>query len=228
MLAILGDRLPTGPEWSYEAKWDGYRALLIKRGSSVQLRSRRDADFTASYSSLVAAGRSLRARDVILDGEIVALDADGHPSFQALQHRSTPGTFVIAYYGFDILSLNGHSLTDRPPAQLEALVRRYGLEGIVAKRLDSRYEAGLRTGAWTKVKFSLAAGICDRRLPRRWRDRRCPGCRVLRGSEIARRGQGPKRSDAETAPGSVYAAGAADRRSLSLRQHPVCQDRSLG
>jgi hypothetical protein len=114
MLALLGDRLPAGPDWSHEVKWDGYRALLIKHSASVQLRSRRDADLTASYPSLVAAGRSLRARDVILDGEIVALDANGHPSFQALQHRSTPGTFVIAYYAFDILSLNGHSLTDRP------------------------------------------------------------------------------------------------------------------
>jgi bifunctional non-homologous end joining protein LigD len=180
MLAVLGDRLPVGPEWSYEVKWDGYRAFLIKTGASVHFRSRRDADLTASYPSLVGAGRLLRASEVILDGEIVALDRDGHPSFQALQHRRTPGTFVIAYYAFDILSLNGRSLTDRPlaerrdalrhvvsgshillseplagtPAQLEALVRRYGLEGIVAKRLDSRYEAGLRTGAWTKVKFS--------------------------------------------------------------------------
>jgi bifunctional non-homologous end joining protein LigD len=154
--------------------------LLSKHGASVQLRSRRDADLTSSYPTIVAAATSLRARDVILDGEVVALDSRGRPSFQALQHRSTPGTFVIAYYAFDILSLNGRSLTDRPlaerrdslrrvvtnsrillseplagtPAQLEALVRRYGLEGVVAKRLNSRYEAGLRTGAWTKVKFS--------------------------------------------------------------------------
>jgi ATP-dependent DNA ligase len=73
MLALLGDRLPVGPDWSYEVKWDGYRALLIKHGASVQLRSRRDADLTASYPSLVAAGRSLRAPEAILDGEVVAL-----------------------------------------------------------------------------------------------------------------------------------------------------------
>jgi bifunctional non-homologous end joining protein LigD len=146
----------------------------------VQLRSRRDADLTAAYPSIVQAAGSVHTRDVILDGEIVALDSTGRPSFQALQHRSTPGTFVMAYYAFDILSLNGRSLTARPlqerrraladvvtgsqillseplqgtPAELEALVRRFGLEGLVAKRLDSRYEAGLRTGAWTKVKFS--------------------------------------------------------------------------
>jgi bifunctional non-homologous end joining protein LigD len=180
MLAALSDRLPAGREWSYEVKWDGYRAFLVKQERSVQLRSRRDADLTSGFPTIVHAAGSLHARDAILDGEIVALDALGRPSFQALQHRSTPGMFVMAYYAFDILSLNGRSLAARPlqerrraltevvtgsqillsePLQgtapeLEALVRRFGLEGLVAKRVDSRYEAGLRTGAWTKVKFS--------------------------------------------------------------------------
>jgi bifunctional non-homologous end joining protein LigD len=180
MLAALSDRLPIGAEWSYEVKWDGYRAFIDTRNGTVRLRSRRDADLTRSYPTVAEAAATLHGRDVILDGEIVALDPEGRPSFQALQHRTTPGAFVTAYYAFDILSRDRRSLTARPlverrrelrevvtgsrillseplpgtPDEIEAMVRRFGLEGVVAKRLDSRYEAGLRTGAWTKVKFA--------------------------------------------------------------------------
>ncbi len=180
MLAALAARLPSGAGWSYEVKWDGYRAFLEKSARGVRLRSRRDSDLTRSYPSIVDAAGTLKARQVVLDGEIVALDTEGHPSFQALQHRFAPGTFAIAYYAFDILSREGRALGRLPlserrqhlrevvsgssvllceplpgtPAEIEAMVRRFGLEGVVAKRIDSRYEAGLRTGAWTKVKFA--------------------------------------------------------------------------
>jgi len=111
--------------------------------------------------------------------EIVALDDNGQPSFQALQHRSVAGTFAIAYYAFDVLEVDGESLVALPlqerrerlgvvargtaillseplpgsPAEIARTVRQFGLEGVVAKRIDSRYEAGQRSGAWVKVKF---------------------------------------------------------------------------
>ena len=180
MLAVLAPELPTGPGWSYEVKWDGYRALLQKRGASIRLVSRREVDLTRTYPAIVQAASSLRVKDMVLDGEIVALGADGQPSFQALQHRSSAaGHFTIAYYAFDVLEVDGRDLTGKPlserrvhlgaavhgsglllseplpgtPRQIEATVRQFGLEGVVAKRLDSRYEPGQRTGAWLKVKF---------------------------------------------------------------------------
>jgi bifunctional non-homologous end joining protein LigD len=180
MLARLGTELPVGPEWSYEVKWDGYRALLHKHGERITLESRRQSDLTRAYPPVVAAARTLHARDAILDGEIVALDPNGQPSFQALQHRSMAGSFVLVYYAFDILARDGTELVALPlrvrrqhltdvvrgtaillsdalpgtPSHIEHTVRGFGLEGVVAKRLDSRYEAGQRSGAWTKVKFA--------------------------------------------------------------------------
>ena len=74
-------------EWLYELKWDGYRALLIKDGEDVQIRSRNDNDLTAMYPGIAAAGRRQKIKQIVLDGEIVALGEDGRPSFQALQHR---------------------------------------------------------------------------------------------------------------------------------------------
>src|SRR4051812_11853238 len=102
MLAVLAPQLPVDDGWSYEVKWDGYRALLHKRGTTVRLVSRRDVDLTRTYPAIVDAARSLRIHDVVLDGEIVALGADGQPSFQALQHRTGAGQFAIAYYAFDV------------------------------------------------------------------------------------------------------------------------------
>jgi bifunctional non-homologous end joining protein LigD len=180
MLAVLAPQLPAGAGWSYEVKWDGYRALLQKRGGSIRLFSRRDVDLTRTYPAIVEAAKGVRVQDVILDGEIVALGEDGQPSFQALQHRSVAaGHFTVAYYAFDVLEVEGRDLTAQPlserrehlgaavrgsglllseplpgtPQQIEATVRQFGLEGVVAKRLDSRYEPGQRSGAWLKVKF---------------------------------------------------------------------------
>lgn len=179
MLALIATEMPVGPEWSYEVKWDGYRALLHKRGSSISLVSRRDADLTTTYPAIVEAARTLRSREVVLDGEIVALDDNGQPSFQALQHRSVAGAFAIAYYAFDVIEIDRESLVALPlrerrerlravvdgtaillseplpgsPTEIARTVRQFGLEGVVAKRIDSRYEAGQRSGAWVKVKF---------------------------------------------------------------------------
>jgi bifunctional non-homologous end joining protein LigD len=105
MLARLTDRLPTGTTWSYEVKWDGYRCLALKVGDAVTLRSRNASNLTASYPAVAAALRTLSAHRALLDGEIVALDSEGRPSFQALQHRTSRTGHVLVYYAFDLLQL---------------------------------------------------------------------------------------------------------------------------
>src|SRR5690242_3105121 len=107
MAALVVDKLPEGSEWLYELKFDGYRALLIKDEEMVHLRSRKDKDLTALYPGIVEAGERLDADLLMLDGEIVALDKDGRPSFQALQHRSSHASHTIVYYAFDVLHLEG-------------------------------------------------------------------------------------------------------------------------
>jgi DNA ligase D-like protein (predicted ligase) len=180
MLARIASTLPEGPNWSYEVKWDGYRALAVKDGAAVQLISRNGSNLTAQYRSIAAAIATLRARHLVLDGEIVALDADGRPSFQALQHRSQLKSHTLVYYAFDVLAHGARSLLAEPlttrrrilrevvgdsavwlsealsgtAAHVEKAVRTLGLEGVIAKRMDSRYEPGQRSGAWIKVKFA--------------------------------------------------------------------------
>lgn len=177
MVALLVDRLPVGSDWLYEAKFDGYRALAVKDGARVKLLSRKGNDLTADYPAVHAAVAKLKAKSALLDGEIVAFDESGRPSFQQLQHRTARGT-AIRYFAFDLLSLDGTNLQAEPlerrrkslkkllagadvefsdelpgtPDQIIHAVADVGLEGIVAKRRDSRYEPGKRSGAWQKFK----------------------------------------------------------------------------
>lgn len=179
MAARLVTALPEGPAWLYEAKLDGYRALIIKDRTRVQVRSRNDKDMTRAYPSVTAGGRKLVAEQAIVDGEVVAVDAEGRPSFQALQHRGAHPQHAIAFYAFDLLYLNGRSLMDRPleerraalpnvledsglllsielpgtASEVAAVVRGLGLEGVVAKKRRSRYTPGERTQNWLKLKL---------------------------------------------------------------------------
>jgi bifunctional non-homologous end joining protein LigD len=108
------DRLPTGPTWSYEVKWDGYRCLALNVGDAVTLRSRNASNLTSSYPAVAAALRTQDAHRALLDGEMVALDGEGRPSFQALQHRSSRTGHVLVYYAFDLLQLEDLDLTREP------------------------------------------------------------------------------------------------------------------
>jgi bifunctional non-homologous end joining protein LigD len=180
MVAVSATALPIGDEWSYEVKWDGYRALALKEGTDVRLMSRNLKDLTAQYPAIAAATGKLKPKTMILDGEIIAVDERGRSSFQALHHRTT-SPLQLVFYVFDILHLNGSDLTKKPlderrealahigltstpllfseplpgaVSDIEAAVRHLRLEGVVAKRHDSRYEPGKRTDAWVKVKFS--------------------------------------------------------------------------
>jgi bifunctional non-homologous end joining protein LigD len=178
MAALLVNALPAGGQWLYEAKFDGYRALALKDEAKVRLLSRRGNDLSRSYPAVIAAVGRLRAITAVIDGEIVAFGEDGRPSFQHLQHRTAAST-AIRYFAFDLLHLNGVDLTQTPLSQrrrlLEPLIResavefsdelpgtpdqvvqavtQIGLEGIVAKRRDSRYEPGKRSGVWQKLKL---------------------------------------------------------------------------
>ena len=179
MAAELVDRLPEGDDWMYEVKLDGYRALLVKNGDQVQLRSRNDKDLAHAYPEIHAAGRRLQAQSAVVDGEVVAVDAQGHPSFQALQHRSAHPGHAVVFYAFDLLHLDGESLAARPlkerrarlpgviggsglllsdplpgsAVQVAEAVRSLGLEGVIAKKWSSRYVPGQRGGTWLKLKL---------------------------------------------------------------------------
>jgi bifunctional non-homologous end joining protein LigD len=177
MLASSAAQLPRGVGWSYEVKFDGYRTLALKDGSRIKLLSRNLKDATRQYPSVAREVARLQTESVILDGEVVAIDDQGRPSFQALHHQSA---HTLVYYAFDVLHLDGRDLTAAPlderrellarvlngsrllrseplpgtPAQIEKAVRELHLEGIVAKRRNSRYEPGKRSRAWVKVKFN--------------------------------------------------------------------------
>jgi DNA ligase D-like protein (predicted ligase) len=179
MVATNVQELPEGEEWLYEVMLDGYRALILKRGQKVEIRSRNNKDLTLAYPSIAAAGARLKADSAIVDGEIVAVDAHGRPSFQALQNRSSFPQHKVAYYAFDLLHLDGRDLTRLPleerkvhlesvirgsgvpmsaflpgtATQVIEAVRQLGLEGVIAKRRDSRYDAGSRGNAWLKLKL---------------------------------------------------------------------------
>ena len=171
--------LPEGDDWLYEVKLDGYRALVMTSGDRVQLRSRNNKDLTRTYPGIAAAASRLQVKSAVIDGEIVAVDAQGHPSFQALQNRGSYPGYTIAFYAFDLLHLDGKDLTRVPlerrkarlaevlqqsglllsaslpgtADQVIAVVRGAGLEGVIAKRRSSLYVPGIRTDAWVKLKL---------------------------------------------------------------------------
>jgi bifunctional non-homologous end joining protein LigD len=190
MLAKLTSKLPTPDDaWGYEFKWDGIRAVAYVEGGRVRLQSRTGEDITPRYPEMHPMGRALGSAEVILDGEIVALDDRGRPSFEEIQQRmgltveneirrkmkDVPVTYMV----FDLMWQDGHSLVGRTYVErrnalaglklagaswqtpqyesgggqtMKDASARAGLEGVMAKKLDSRYEPAKRTGAWQKIK----------------------------------------------------------------------------
>jgi bifunctional non-homologous end joining protein LigD len=107
MLLLAAEALPEGERWLYELKLDGYRAIAFTRRGTVHLRSRNDKDFTARYPAVVRALASLPDNTVI-DGEVVAFDEEGRPSFNALQNFGSAAAPVV-YYAFDVMVLAGRT-----------------------------------------------------------------------------------------------------------------------
>ena len=182
MLLLRTDRLPDDPaRWAYQLKFDGYRAVAFNVGGKVHLRSRNDKDFNTRYPAVVR-GLAKLPSDTVIDGELIALGDDGRPSFNALQNYGS-GSTPILFFVFDVMVFEGRDVkTETLDSRRELLeqrivpkltepvryvgtldaslrdlvhaVKAQGLEGLVAKRRDSRYEPGLRSGAWMKMRVN--------------------------------------------------------------------------
>ncbi|MGZ5329810.1 MAG: non-homologous end-joining DNA ligase [Solirubrobacterales bacterium] len=190
MLAKAGDLPPAGDEgWAYEIKWDGIRALAHANRGRWTMRSRRLEDVTPRYPELEPVAEQLADRAAVLDGEVVALDAEGRPRFQLIQGRmglrsaaaaqQRAATTPVDYVVFDLLHLDGRNLRGLPYTERRELLlelglegprwrtprhrlgggselleaaRRQGLEGVVAKRCESPYRPGRRSGEWIKAR----------------------------------------------------------------------------
>src|SRR6266700_870070 len=189
MLAVLSNSLPTGSDWLYEVKWDGYRALCFIEKGKVRMVSRRAIAMEGKFPEIAEAlAESIKAESAIIDGEIVAFDENGVPSFQHLQNRvgfRRSATMrdkpqAMSFFAFDLLYLDGYdlrkaALVDRRQLlasiiqpggivkysdhfagkgeELLQAVRAKGLEGIIAKQAQSKYESK-RSGSWIKIKVA--------------------------------------------------------------------------
>ena len=177
-MKAVSAELPTDDAgWAYEVKWDGYRTLVMVVNGQVALQSSNLIDVTRKWPSLAAIADDVNATSAVLDGEVVCLDAEGNSRFEWLQQ----GTYPVTFVAFDVLHIDGHDTTeltfeqrrslleqvldDGPNwfvselhsgtgsgAALAASTRAGRAEGIVAKRLDSRYQPGKRSPSWRKIK----------------------------------------------------------------------------
>jgi bifunctional non-homologous end joining protein LigD len=178
MLTTAVDRAFDSKDWLFELKLDGYRAIAEIRKGKLLLYSRNGISLAHRYPTVAAALRKIKT-DLILDGEIVLLNEKGQPDFQKLQNYSRHSDYPIAYYVFDILSLQHEDLKQLPLVErkkiLKKLIRKSGpvvfcshieehgkdffkavkaedMEGIIAKKKDSLYKPGIRTREWLKIK----------------------------------------------------------------------------
>jgi ATP-dependent DNA ligase len=173
--------VPEGDLWSYELKLDGYRAIAVKSGGRLTLYSRRGTDLTPRFRS-VAEGLAALPDETVIDGEVVALDEQGRPNFNLLQNLRSAESHIMLY-AFDVLVRRGENLTkqtlskrreilestvnphdhvgisqvsNQTAKEMLAFVKSHGLEGIIAKRSDSVYEPGRRSGLWVKRRINLS------------------------------------------------------------------------
>src|ERR1700704_4128332 len=122
MLLLRTDRLPEGGKLVYEIKLDGFRAIAFKSGGKVHLRSRNDKDFNGKYPAIVKALAPM-PDETVIDGEIVALDAEGRPSFNALQNYGSSNTPLV-YYAFDLMLLAGKDVMGQPLIRRRELLEK--------------------------------------------------------------------------------------------------------
>lgn len=179
MLATLVDEPFDDPEWEYEVKWDGYRAVAFRKGKLSALKSRNDKSFADKFYPVFEAISAWEINAVV-DGEIVAVTEDGVSNFNKLQNWRSEADGELLYYVFDILWYEGRDLMPLPLAERKAILHglvppegiirsgysveaegkaffeaadKLGLEGIIAKRSDSAYHPGERTRDWLKIKL---------------------------------------------------------------------------
>ena len=188
MLATKAPEIFNKANWIYELKWDGYRALANIQKGKVDFYSRNGISFKTKFKELYEHLKAI-PHDVILDGEVVALDETGKPVFQKLQNYQKEPSGELRYYVFDLLYLNGHNIMHLPlterksllPEVIEDIPQVYycdhvesmgkaffeqavemGMEGVIAKKADSQYIPGSRSDKWLKIKAfeSQEALIC--------------------------------------------------------------------
>jgi bifunctional non-homologous end joining protein LigD len=180
MECLAVPKLPDGFGWLYEVKFDGYRAIAVKSAGRLNLFSRRRNSFNGQYSLVFEALADL-PNNTVIDGEVVALNESGRPDFNLLQHYRAAAS-RIHYFVFDLLVHNNRDLIQLPLIERRQIMksvlklespririaeyfeasagdmlsaaRAQGLEGVVAKRKDSRYEVGKRSGAWAKYRLN--------------------------------------------------------------------------
>jgi bifunctional non-homologous end joining protein LigD len=180
MLATLSKSVVDGPQWVFEEKYDGIRAIAERKGDRVTLSSRTGQDLTGGFIGVVDALRTLPSKDLVLDGELVVFDPAGVSRFQLLQRRGVDPRTRPVYVVFDALRVDGKDLRSRPLDERRRLLmeivpkragvlmpsrqlrgdgndaldvaRAKGWEGVIAKLRDSPYETGQRSTAWRKVK----------------------------------------------------------------------------
>jgi DNA ligase D-like protein (predicted ligase) len=181
MECLPAEQIPEGGLWTYELKLDGYRIEAVKTGGKVTLYSRRGTDLSQRFKSIVSALASL-PDETVIDGELVALDEQGKPNFNLLQNFRSSESHIMLY-AFDVLARRGEDLRKRPLAKRREIlastvkphehlgisqvshqtasemlefVKSHGLEGVIAKRADSIYEPGRRSGLWVKKRLNLS------------------------------------------------------------------------
>lgn len=188
MLATKAPEIFNKANWIYELKWDGYRALANIQKGKVDLYSRNGISFKAKFKEIYDQLKNI-PHDAILDGEVVALDENGKPVFQKLQNYQKEPSGELRYYVFDLLFLNGHNIMHLPlterksllPGVIEDIPQVFycdhvesmgkaffeqavdmGMEGVIAKKADSKYSPGTRSDKWLKIKAfeSQEALIC--------------------------------------------------------------------
>jgi bifunctional non-homologous end joining protein LigD len=192
-LPSRAERPPSGPGWVYEIKHDGFRMMVRRDGAGVRLLTRRGNDWSDRYPLIAAAVGALRVRSCLIDGEAIACGEDGLPAFDRVRYRRQDGTVFL--FAFDLLELDGVDLRQEPlelrKATLASLLRkggpgvgstnissmrtakwcsgtlaRWGCEGIVSKRLGSRYRSG-RSPDWLKFKNPDAPAV-KRKAEEEW------------------------------------------------------------
>ncbi len=182
MLATLVKAPFDHPEWLFEVKWDGYRALAEIQGGKVSLYTRNQISLNKKFFPVTEALQKF-GFEAVLDGEIVVVDDQGQPNFQMLQNYQKFGRGHLLYYVFDLLFFDGHDLTNLPLLRRKELLKKIlpsakhikfsdhvrkegvlffqvvkekGLEGIIAKHSQSLYLVGKRSRQWLKIKTQLA------------------------------------------------------------------------
>ena len=188
MLATKAPEIFNKANWIYELKWDGYRAIANISNGKVDFYSRNGISFKTKFAALYHQLKNIQ-HDVILDGEVVALNEEGLPVFQKLQNFQNDPTGELRYYVFDLLFLNGHNIMHLPLLERKSLISEVvedvpqvyycdhveamgktffqqavdaGMEGVIAKKADSQYIPGSRSDNWLKIKAfeSQEALIC--------------------------------------------------------------------